>query len=147
MIQLGPDEKWALAWTENGFRQICESFHRLNATGRLDAIFETASFNGLVGAALDLPEVVNVVVDSFLSERLHRFLTENQLGSILSNYTVPFCEGDHIWRYFNQTQRTTHFRNQLCALNITQLTIDFDAEFVEYEGRVCLYTKVLLITF
>ena len=136
MIPLGPNERWALAWTENGFRQICESLQRLNATGRLDAIFETASFNNLVRAALDLPEVVEIVIDSFLREDLHEFLVENQLGEVISDFPAAFCGDDHIWRYFNQTARTTHFRNTLCALNLEQLAMDYNTEFVEYEGGV-----------
>ena len=80
--------------------------------------------------------MVEIVVDSFLREDLHAFLTENQLGEIIGTFPAAFCGGDHIWRHFNRTAQTMHFRNTLCALNVTQLTMDFDEEFVEYEGGV-----------
>ena len=120
----------ALYITRTVLSEICESLQRLNATGSLDRIFETDSFNRLVAAALQLPEVFTVVVESFLKEDLHRFLLENQLGSIISTFPAAFCGNDSIWDYFRRSKGSETLRLTLCTLDIANLTRDFEQEFL-----------------
>ena len=95
----------------------------------MQGIFKTDSMNRLVTAATNLPEVAAVVVNSFLKEDLHRFLTENQLMSILGTFPATFCKGADIWNYFDKSGGAENFRNALCSMNISAIEEDFQREF------------------
>ena len=76
-----------------------------------------------MSAALALPEVVTAVVESFLNEDLHRFLTENQLGSVVESFPETFCgKDDAIFKYFKRTKGVNIVRETLCDLNITGMS-------------------------
>ena len=109
---------------------------RLNATdGQLDALFESPTLNSFVRAALDLPEVVAELVNSFFDERLHRFLAENQLGGVLGTFPATFCSGDGIWNYFHRRPAVERFRNTMCRIDFANVTREWDREFLDYPGN------------
>ena len=116
-INVDDGTKMMLLITRNVFQQICQSFQRINATGRLDFDIAESGLESLIRAALDLPEVVAVLANSFITEDLHRFLIENQLGPIMATFPNKFCQGNDIWNYFNQSFGAIHFRDRLCGMN------------------------------
>ena len=84
-----------------------------------------------MSAALALPEVVTAVVKSFFNEDLHRFLTENQLGSVIESFPETFCsKDDAIFKYFKKTKGVVMVRETLCDLNIDALMKDGEQEFL-----------------
>ena len=95
----------------------------------MQGIFKRDGLDQIMTAAVNLPEVMAVVVDSFLKEDLHRFLTENQLNSILGTFPATFCQGEKIWNYFNKSRGADIFRNALCSTNIDAIKEDFMQEF------------------
>ena len=128
-VQIEGEAKQAIVITRNVLRRICRAFQHLNETGTMQGIFKTDSMNRLVTAATNLPEVAAVVVNSFLKEDLHRFLTENQLMSILGTFPATFCKGADIWNYFDKSGGAENFRNALCSMNISAIEEDFLREF------------------
>ena len=95
----------------------------------MQAIFKTDSMNRLMTSAMNLPEVMAVVVNSFLKEDLHRFLTENQLNATIATFPATFCVGTGIWSYFDKSGGAEDFRNALCSMNISAIQADFLQEF------------------
>ena len=123
-LDLHVDTQEALLVTRSVLRQLCQSFRRLNATGSLDAFFETPGLSRLAGAAADLPHVAAAVVESFLNEDLHRFLTENQMERIAETFPDTFCRGEDIWNYFNGSRELRNFRDAFCSMNISAIVAE-----------------------
>ena len=133
-IHVDAETRMMLLVTRNVFQQICQSFQRINATGRLDLNPGESSLESLLRAALDLPEVVAVLVNSFIKEDLHRFLVENQLGPIMATFPTKFCQGNDIWNYFNQSNGAINFRNRLCGINFSTFVDEIMANAMKMEN-------------
>ena len=119
-IEVDEGTRMMLLGTRNVLQQICQSFQRINATGRQDFNPAENSLESLIRAALALPDVVAFLANSFIKEDLHSFLIENQLGPIMDTFPNKFCQGNDIWNYFNRSRGVDNFRNRLCGMNFSR---------------------------
>ena len=107
----------------------CERLMTVMNTRSLSSVFTTSTpmLRALTVAVSSVPRAAAVIVKSFLTEDLHRFLMDHQLSTIMAEFPATFCNNPNLGNYFDLIG-LEGFISTLCHINVTEINQELAQE-------------------
>ena len=118
-----------LLTTQFLLQELCQKSVLLADTHSLGGLFNLPQLKRIAVSLNDVPKLISVILESFLSEDLHRFFVDYQLSYLLESFPKPFCGSQEISKYFNLTS-VQNLMTTLCSLDMDAYVQEFESEFL-----------------
>ena len=130
----GPSENNIILYIQGALSTLCQM---VTASGSLDSMFTSPTLQTIVHIFSIIPDTIEMLVNGYFNENLHRFLVHHQIPTLIQMFPAPVCaRTDILESYLNLTMRQKMVIKEICTTDWANITTEFMMEMIPMETHI-----------